>query len=465
MPAILEALLQSADFKDITQVVPGEADLYCANYVAEHGGVVLTSDSDLLVHELGMDGAVSFLKDIRPAFNPDASSGQLNSLIYEPKCIAERLDISSPHGIRSLAFELLQDPHLTFPQLLKNAKACKSLLEQPEKFSQFLAEYDQLLPNMPHASDKEVQVCSQLRILDPRISELVLYFVAFTSTKASASLSNDIRSQYPHVFLPFLHDCPVRTSAWESSSALRQIAYGLLNLTVSRDRKDLSVFEHRKQTDKSNGREQQLPDQLCIPEECTNLIGQLSTLRVRFPEFPKELLWIAMALHQNAEYSKDHNKSPTVILFMQQFQELGRSNSPGSFKWEAVHFFAELQASLYSFRILKQILSFVLAHNSSFPEPLGQLHAELKSLPDLTQYPSLVDAASAIRKVGDSEVMVAIKRIQESLLPLSVPMPCRPTKAEADLKSKKKRKRDQGQSASAGARKKPANPFEVLDME
>ena len=64
VPAVIEALRNSQDWAPLIQVVPGEADTYCAQDVRQNGGIVLTSDSDLLVQDLGADGRVSFFWDV-----------------------------------------------------------------------------------------------------------------------------------------------------------------------------------------------------------------------------------------------------------------------------------------------------------------------------------------------------------------------------------------------------------------
>ncbi|CZR64088.1 uncharacterized protein PAC_13985 [Phialocephala subalpina] len=458
VPAILEALGQSAEYGSITEVVPGEADLYCARYLKENRGLILTGDSDLLVHDLGPDGAVSFLRDIRPL--SEASARELCcSHFYQPASIAKRLSLPDDHGMLSLAFEIVMDPFKKFPQLVKEAQTSKAITTNPKEFSDFIREYVPLSP-LEQTLTESADVQSILRRLDPRISEFVLKFLARKHGPTELVITGDAPKL--HIFLPFLLDCPIRTSAWESSTSVRQLAYGLMNLIISQEQ-TLSVFEHRKQSDKSDGRELQLQEISHIADECSALLTLLSDLRLKVPELNESQIWTALAIHQNIEWSNAHDKSSLITPFMQQFLRLEACGESGEFSWEAIQFFAELQASHYSSRVLKQTLSLVLAHGDVYPlqEPLQLLYDELQSLPDLTGFPSLSDASSAMRKMGNQEAMSAIRSIVDVLLPLPVVAAQTPSKA-----AKKKRKRASRASEPANTKKKPINNlFDLLDVE
>ncbi|KAE8443732.1 hypothetical protein EG329_001412 [Mollisiaceae sp. DMI_Dod_QoI] len=450
VPAVLEALGQSTEYGNITEVVPGEADLHCAHYLKEHGGLVLTGDSDLLVHDLGPNGAVSFLKDV-DSFSSN-SIGKLSCHLYQPANIAERLAIPD---LQSLAFEIVMDPFVKFPKLVKQAQASTAIRSHPGEFADFLREYVQLSPSLPQSSDRFANLQPVLQKLDPRISELVLQSPCLAWQVESAKRG----ASKPHVFLPFLLDCPIRTSAWESSTAVRQLAYSLVNLLASRDEQTISVFEHRKQSDKSAGRELELPQTSRIPDECNVLLKLLLELRSKLPKLTEGQLWIAVAVHQNIQWSIAYGKPFSITLFIQQFQQLEKSKEKGDFSWEAIQFFAELQASLYSFRILRQLLGLLIANGNCLSE-LQLLHAQMQSLPELTDFPSLADATCALRKVGNQEMMVAIKSIVEILVPLPAIYSQMPPKA-----TKKKRKRDSRVSEPPNTKKRPTNLFELLDVE
>jgi hypothetical protein len=248
--------------------VPGEADLYCAKYLSQYGGIVLTGDSDLLVHDLGQDGAVSFFKEIEHS----AISDTLSSQIYQPAAISQRLDLPISHGLHAFAFEILMDSHSTFRKLLVGARSLKAVTANPSDFKLFLKEYKQL--RAPLNSNDSPKILPILRSLDPRISEYVLqypYLAQIAGKEEIAEVSETV-----HVFLPFLLDCPVRTNAWEVSTVIRQLAYGLINLIVPDTQQKVTVSEHRKQQDMSTGRElPAMPLRFCILSSNKTFLGSL----------------------------------------------------------------------------------------------------------------------------------------------------------------------------------------------
>ncbi|KUJ14179.1 uncharacterized protein LY89DRAFT_784171 [Mollisia scopiformis] len=452
VPAILEVIQKSAEYGPITTVVPGEADLWCAEYVKQHGGLVLTGDSDLLVHDLGPDGSVSFLTDIRPL--PESPNAGLCSPVYRLASIRDRLVLPKPNGIQSLAFEMVMDPDISFPNLLKQAQASDAISNYPKRFAEFIEEYSQSIPTLSqNIGDSTTQAV--LQKLDPRISEGALQFPWIAKRHGDKPLSPI------HTFLPFLLDCPIRTSAWECSTPVRQLAYGILNLIACKDEKIPSIFEHRKQMDKSGGRELELPDFSSISEACDSTLSLLSELRSSLPRLGARQIWIAFAIHLHTQWSIANDKSSLTTLFMQQFVQLKDHETWESFSWEAIQFFSELQASLYSCRILKQILGLVIAHGGTeaLPKSLSSLYAKLQSLPDLTEFPTLGDASSALRKKGGQEIMVTIQCVVDALLPLPV------VAAQTTPKAKKKRKRGLHLSEPSNDKKRPNNPFELLETE
>jgi XPG domain containing len=453
VPAVLEALLRSSQYQDITEVVPGEADLYCAKYLSQHGGIVFTGDSDLLVHNLGKDGAVTFFKDIQYS----ASSDTLGSQIYKPAVIAQRLDLPKSQGLHAFAFELLMDSHGTFRKLLIDAQSLKAATANPSEFKRFLKEYKQL-PTMFNAKDV-TKILPLLRSLDPRISEYVLQYPYLARLAGREEITES--SQTLHAFLPFLLDCPVRTNAWEVSTAVRQLAYGLINLIVPVTQQRLTVSEHRKQQDKSTGRELQLPSLSQIPEACTAITILYSQLRQSLPGLSEFQIWTAFALHQEFEYSYSRAKTPLSKFVIQQLADLGnKSNMSKKRKgltWDIIQFFAQIQGSYYSFRILKQISSLVVCHSPAqlLPEPLLHLHQQLDSLPKLCDLVGLDCVSSIIGSLGEGAILIITSHVTGGEEETQKPQ-------ESRRALKKKRKRGQSAAEASASSQKPRNPFELL---
>lgn len=456
VPAVLESLLDSPWYGEITEVVPGEADLYCAKYLNQYGGIVLSGDSDLLVHDLGGDGVVSFFKDIELAAYDSRS---LRSQIYHPVGIAQRLDLPKAQGLHAFAFELSMDSQVTFRKLLVDSQSLRAVKAHPSEFKDFVKEYKQL-PAEP-SSTSSAKILPALRSLDPRISEYVLQYPYLAQIAGQAGVTEQSYSRTLHVFLPFLLDNPVRTNAWEISTTVRQVAYSLINLIVPETQQRLIVSEHRKQQDKSSGRELQLPSTSEIPGACTAIMTLVSQLQQSLPGLSKSQIWTTFAIHQDVEYSHSRAKPPLIKFVLQQLADLeNKSDMRKNFTWDIVQFFAQLQGSYYSFRILKQIMALVISHglDQSISEPLLRLHRQLESLPKLCDLPGLDRIASVFGSLGKGGISIITSQIAGDSESTE-------STQESRRALKKKRKREQSAVGPLTRREKPNNPFDLLGDE
>ncbi|CZT52734.1 uncharacterized protein RSE6_14097 [Rhynchosporium secalis] len=457
VPAILEALKASARYTDITEVVPGEADLYCARYLKEHGGLVLTSDSDLLVHDLGDQGAVSFFGDIESSVLEAPYT--LRTLIFEPAAISDRLKLPKSHRLYSLAFEISMDAHGTFPKYLTQAQSLHAITNHSQMFAEFLQEYS--LFTEPKVAADSYEALRVLRCLDPRTSEYVLQFPSISDIAGQPSVSGKAASSSPHVFLPFLLDCPVRTNAFEVSAVTRQLAYGLLNIIVPASERRSSVFEHRRQINKSNGRELMLPEVSDISDACNSVLETFKGLKTKFPKFKDIELWIAFAIHQDIEWSISASKVATSQVFLQRMSHQKTSYIAGFFDWDVVQFFAQLQGSLYSCRILQQITSLVMSNESKYtiPQAVLRLNSLLRSVPSIVDYPDLGTASAAIRKSDEEAKFMRIVKEVVNALDVST---ATSGLSKAGKSSKNKRKRDRVASELPPSKAISSNPFALL---
>jgi hypothetical protein len=429
VPAVLESLVASTQYRDITEVVPGEADLYCAKYLKQNGGIIFTGDSDLLVHDLGADGAVSLFRDVE--FPSIDNFDTLCTKLFQQSTIVDRLALPKSHGLHALAFEMTMDNHCTFPKLLAQAKSLKAVSANPQMYEDYLKEYTQLPPDLKAESGDSAEVAKLLKTLDPRISEYVLQF-PYLAKIAGQSPLESTSSRTPHIFLPSLIGCPVRTNAWEVSSTIRQLAYGLINLTVPEEQQVLTVFEHRKQQDKSTGRELQLP---CI------------------------------AVNQELEWSHAHSRSPLSHIIIQQFELLeSKTEMARTFTWDIVHFFAQIQGSYYSFRILKQIAELVVLHSSrdSIPESVLLLNQQLESLPALADLADFSYVSSLLQTIPAALVT---DRSTVSEISIQHRSATSPQAKESRRAARRKRKRENGLVEAVVGRGKLNNSFEVLGDE
>lgn len=466
VPAVIEKLQATPKYAAITIVQPGEADLYCARYLKEHGGIVLTGDSDLLVHDLGTAGSVAFFKDLNVAENLNRKS--LRCQVYEIGTIVERLALKPSHGIRPLAFEMVMDAHASFLNLVQRAKGCKAMTEYPVLYAEFAEEY-LALPNDVHVEDSSTSspdsIQSRLRSLDPRISEFVLQFPL---PAAAAHLPFERQEGHEiQIFLPFLIDCPSKTSAWEASTATRQLAYGLLNLITPPQHQVSSIIEHRRQQSKeSRGREWALPNPEQIEEAVHSLFLLCGRIRGELMITGKAA-WRAIAFHQDLELAESTGKSSLGEIVT----AAGTHNERLS--WDVIHFSAQLQGSYYSLRMLKQVLSIVNACKTAaeLSPSLVALSLKLDKLGSLDTLPGFYNDLRSFSGAEDRRIIKTLSTWLESEEDVAEKEEAaRIKKREAAERKKEKRNKSKRKRGASGedkgivpmAERQKTNMFELL---
>jgi hypothetical protein len=454
VPAVLEALFTSKNYMTATEVVPGEADLYCARYLKQHGGLVFTGDSDLLVHDLGSNGAVTFFKDIEETVDFKGVVA-LQSHIYHPAAITQRIGLSAYQGLLALAFEMAMDNHGTKQSLVARASNSAAIKANPEMYQDFCKEYVLPRPETEKLGHEDPKY-AVLQSLDPRISEFILQSPSIAKL---AGLDSEARK--PLMFLPFLNDSPIRTSAWELSTSVRQLAYGLLNLILPEQERRTSVYENRRQQGDSSGREWQLPNTNQLPEACITVVKRLDQLVEKLGSASREGFWLAAAICQDIEWASSLDRSALSFFVMEQLAVLGDTRrEKQECSWDVIHFLAQIQGSYYSFRMLKQITNLLVVDMSSeLPGPILDLHNRLQDLPNLDELPDLHRVSSLHRIIADNNIL----KIAYELLGIEEPQPTRVE--DASKPSKKKRKRAQDAYQPSPQKKKSTNPFDVLSQE
>jgi len=458
VPAVLEMLNASEKYQRLTEVVPGEADMYCGQYVRKHGGIVMTGDSDLLLHDLGQDGAVSFFKDIEESSDGDAE--HLRSALYTPLAIAERLALPEAHRLHTLAFEIVVDSHITFKKLLVQAVSLQAITKHRAMYDDFRKEYMPLPSNdisrgaceVDGSAERSVVPRALLQGLDPRISEFVTQFPYIA--KIAGQPECTAKQEVIHVFLPFLIECPVRTNAWEMATPIRLLAYSLINLVIPEDEQQCSVIEHRKQHKDGGGQEWQLPSGSDTIEACDGIAALLEKSTKEDSGVSDVEIWTTIAVHQCSEWSHSHAKPDISSIVTEEIAgRMDDSILSSGCSWNTIHFLAVVQGSLYSFRILKQILSLVLSlkDREDLQQSLYVIHQKLESLPDLCDIPSLDQVVQILHKMGKTGV-------------LSTPGlgPNAPPAHEPRILSKKAKKKRKKSKNGVTSATRPNNRFEVL---
>lgn len=462
VPAILEALSASPEYAEVFEVVAGEADLYCARYIREHGGCVITSDSDLLVHDLGPDGSVTFFRDISQTSTK--GFGSISTIQYKLNDIATRLELPPQHGIRALAYEMHLDKHATLPQLLQRAQKEESIKSSKNLYNEFCAEYKPLPLLETVRVTADIQPAPEglselLSKLDPRTSEYVLQFpqlAKVADVRFDKSVMHPGQRAGVEVFMPFLIDCPTRTSGWEMSTAYRQLAYGLLNCVVPEIERITTVLEIRRQTTGGGGREWALPTIDQIEEACADIVEILKGIKSLCQTASNVVLWDALALRQELTWSNEEGRkslATTVIEHNNQFD----STRP---TWDIVHLAAQLHGHHYSFRMMRQIMEILVMYRSSIglPGSVLELHQELQRMPPLG---GLSSPQEFLLWLCDNRSIEALELARRSMGSSAAEETVAPSKSRKERKEKK-RKRDKDLVGSETPRKQPPNIFDLL---
>ncbi|CRK13406.1 hypothetical protein BN1708_010803 [Verticillium longisporum] len=464
VPAILERLRLSEKYAPLIRLVPGEADAYCADHALHHGGCVLTSDSDLLVHDLGPRGAVILFRDLRTG-TLDGHRG-LIAARYSPASIAERLRLPpTSAGIQRFAHELSRDPYKSLPQHLQAAQQRASTegddAAEDAAYETFLRPYRAHDAQTTAAAETFAALATPL---DPRVSELVLQSPALRSRlgipeEEDGQEGHRAPDSEPLIFLPLLMDCPARPSAWEASLDVRRLGYALLR--AAHPFAAASIREYRRVQSASNAGKQ-IPLWDDPQSRAEALLCQLQHA-AHFEEEARAakgagLLALTLRLDMAvaAEAGRDAQAVPAI-------KEFFAARAEGETLWSTIHLAAQVQACYYSLRILSQILSLldaVASDETISGAVFAGLKTELTKLPALEEYPAVKDVTvllDEMRARGQVKPLAGFVGVeQRALVPL--------TKGE-EKERKKEKKRKADAVAIPVAKRVSSNPFDILGEE
>ncbi|KAH6889110.1 XPG domain containing-domain-containing protein [Thelonectria olida] len=429
VPAVIDALRLSPRYRPLVRLVPGEADAYCARHLLNSGGTVLTSDSDLLAHDLG-SGRVVFLRDIYI----DGDS-RLACTTFSPSQICERLGLPSSDQICRLAYERRQNPNSSLPQILQE---CFKPIGHASLYEEFCQEYlhHETAPLPASQSGTPLRIDS----LDPRISELVLQF-------ENPSDAKDF-SQYK-IFLPILIEDPSRGSAWEQTTSVRQLAYTILRHMIPGN--SSSVQEYRRVNNTAQkGRKLDLMHKGFTQEFSKALVDLMVGVQSSVDN-DVELSWLVFCLIVDIRHCCEEEKQSHCLKMLQR---ASRTRSYNKVSWDVIHFVGQLQAAYYSFRILHQIISLVPT-----TEVKSNLHDMLASVPPLTKFPDIDRVIGLLLRTQEIQTLAIVKKF------VSLP--------EEELQQEPRRTRSKQPKASRGGRRAAKasaridsqtgrNPFEFL---
>ena len=379
--AVLECLVHSA-YARVTQVVPGEADPYCAHRARSEGGIILTSDSDLLVHDLGCDGSVVFIEQLEFRYTNCGSSKTMNCIsiranIFEPHDVAHELGIPDMIG---LAFVMSQHQSMEVQQILSTMalpKAGDPHCTKVEEFPPFVTHY-QMMPlqveksNFDPISIRHFEASGS--ILDTRLSELVLQL----ATKGRYIST---------MFLWPIEQDPSRKSAWAASAEIRTLAYACLQYWYTPGAPEArAIYEYTRKGQRFLNQLVPVLDLLNgekgIGGHAEHICGLYLAITDRFAFNSIAMIWRLVGMKLVLTWYEDEGKSiPTA----QTIENVMTGNAGSVWSWEDLHLTAQIHAALYSLRMVKQSLCFIskMEEKVNFFGPIRSLFDVLGGLPEL----------------------------------------------------------------------------------
>lgn len=422
---------------------------YCAQNASATGGIILTSDSDLLVHNLGEDGCVVFFPDI----DIDQSSGCLTALQFRVKTIQKRLSLKLQDGLSQLAFEMVNDPHASLEQAVAAAKRSRAVSSNPDEYAEFRSHYD----------DPETARRGRIsggQDLDPRISEIAL------DCLPSQDDDEEENQRQLAIYLPFLLDSPSRTSAWEASQRCRNMAYSLLQLVNGGPPREVTEFR-RLQALSTGSRTDGFKS---LEDLQRSLSGLGTTMSLIGNSLPDEMSkFMALSFFWDIKTTLGKGRSDPLCLKVLRQCFLGTLQQES---WDFVHLLAQTQATIYSFRILDQAIKFTRRNGKGTTEKLEKditsLESQLTNLPPLKSFPSLGEFPDLLQGFLSSGGLEGVKALfADGLGSVEVVTMLDSVQLPPPVSKKRKgnggKKRKGSHSEHTVARpSRPKNPFEAL---
>lgn len=443
VPAVLEALKSLERYGQVTHLVPGEADPFCAQDVRQNGGILLTADSDLLLYDLGPTGSVVYFHDLTPAPGSNAvetaeGGRRISALTYRQSEICQRFSLKlSGEGLLPLGFEVKQGswkgtwaPQTTWQYLAPDLTS---------EYRQFVSQY----LDVPALHDT---IPEYMRLLDPRVSE----FVSDVHTaKPGTPAAN------PVVHLPLLLDRWDRTSAWNPSTAIRQLAYSLCQ--GSSEAAPVFVEYRRTMSLQSKGQNVEMLDRSEAPGALHDLLNYISGY-LEVTTGPKRLQWITACLGLEIGHAAEEDRESTALKLWHKAVKAEGLLDPND--WDAVHLAAHIQGALYSFRMLRQVLNCGIAHmvaDPSLNDLAARLETCLSSLPPIAEFVCVSEMGNLFEELHEAGSLGVLAKI------LGIPEPTasgRPAVGSTNRKKQQKRAGDQPQPRFSSS----ANPFDALSI-
>lgn len=460
VPAVLESLRSLQRYREITHLVPGEADPFCAEDVRKNGGTLLTGDSDMVLYDLGPTGSVVFLHDLEVRKLPtevtavELAEGRrlVSAMTYKQSEICRRLSLKpGQEGILPLAFEIKSG--MDWSAQLRAPQPSWQCLDptRTSEYAEFTSEYQKLPP-------VQLPVPKYMSVLDPRISEFILEWMEM-AVSGSVTLA-DGSEKRPVVYLPPLLDRWDLLSAWSPSMPIRQMAYSLCWATETAPS---AIVEYgRTLSLESKGQVVAMLTATKVSDALLGFLGFLDSFISDGAPGANKSQWITACLSLEMGHTAAAGRESTALKLWQKASETkGRLDASD---WDAVHLAAHIQGTLWSLRMLQQVLKCRVGHLVNRPDHkdyITRLEARLSTLPPVADFPCASDMGTIFTQLYESGTLKNLVEYTGIIMPTSLGE----STDKGGPKGKGQKKRDKKKLQNPQPKKpSSANPFDALSV-
>ncbi|KAL6718260.1 hypothetical protein ACLMJK_004348 [Lecanora helva] len=390
----------------MTFIVPGEADGYCAEAAREKNSrtLVLSNDSDLMIHDLGKNGAFGSLHQLKVGnlteVNENAGAQShcvAKTKIIEPCHVAHRFGLES---LLTLAYAIKTIPSQPWFPIKEAVEYAKKTKVSQTQMNSKLSEYTTL------PSTFASRYCNSMLLQnhrtsthfrDPRLLEFILQ--SHEATRC--------------IYLPILYEDPTRKSAYIPSTMIRRFVY-TCTLLLRGNPKNKEVLEYARRgqqilptTLKALSKSEMIIHASSLAGSFSTIISTFSTLNLHMT-----MLCRLVALKEVYKWHLDNDYPPPTRHAMATALS---GKVKGLISWDDLHLHAQVEAALYSLRMVKQTLGFLLPlmtetesqnMDQRMVTALQLVDGRVKDLPDLAELmPSREELAKQVKDVDIDEVL------------------------------------------------------------
>lgn len=385
--------LNTSKWSSCTSTVPGEADSYCASAAAATADspqpAVLTNDSDLVLFEdMQANGTIILLNSLVKS-DGQSGFGCIRGSCWRPAEIKRQLSLTN---LLHLGFERMKDPSCSFLSLMQSVKASSHVaVSSAEEFIKFAEQYQSEGSSCEPGTDivGRNDHPRMLDMLDPRLAELVVQLERISSH--NAHVQGDIAF---NMYFPILHEDPNRDSSWSYGRRYRQLGYAILyhcqhsSAHMSQPPRPrsgnvfISEFTRKGHAiSQENLRVHSYHDLIDILKKHHEELNALSSsVIVNDSSCTTDVVrqYVLFALTHILQQRSSNGKKPPPPRLLAQFLGLSPflTHRSGSTRhhattptttndndmWTLLHLNANVQAVLYSLRILKQCIDYYHRH-------------------------------------------------------------------------------------------------------